>query len=135
MKMHSFPSRIQPTVSGRTRPGLRPSMGSEQPPPPWGGLLLDRTCPTPLEDAPLRKEMRGSEPEGRSVHRHALNRLFSKNAGKWQLRVSLRKEAGFSVGPRGGGMAQSPSGSTDAEPMNGADPNLLYGAYGSDDAE
>ena len=133
--MNSFPSRNQPTVSGRTRPGLRPSMGSEQPPPPWGGLLLDRTSPTPCEDAPLRKEMRRSEPDRRSVPRHALDRRFSRNAGERRRQVPLRKEARFSVGPRGGGMARSLVGPIDAVTVNGADPNLLYGAYVNDDAE
>lgn len=64
MKTSSFPSRNHCTVSARTRPGLRPSVGSEQPAPPWAGLLLDRTCPTPWGFAPLRKEMRRSELRG-----------------------------------------------------------------------
>ena len=37
--------------------------------------------------------------------------------------------------PCGGGMARSLVGPTDAVTVNGADPNLLYGAYVSDDAE
>lgn len=62
--MSSFPSRNHCTVSARTCPGLRPSVGSEQPAHPWAGLLLDRTWPTPWGFAPLRKEMRGSELRG-----------------------------------------------------------------------
>jgi hypothetical protein len=43
----SIPSRFQGTATVRTCSGLHPSMGSEQPAPPWAGLLLDRTCPLP----------------------------------------------------------------------------------------
>jgi len=39
----SFPPAGESTTAARTRPGLRPSMGSEQPAHPWAGLLLDWT--------------------------------------------------------------------------------------------
>jgi hypothetical protein len=49
MKASSFPWRIEGTATARTRQGLRPSMGSGEPAPPWAGLLLDRTWPLPWE--------------------------------------------------------------------------------------
>jgi hypothetical protein len=79
--------------------------------------------------------MRRFEPEERSVHRCALDRQFTRNAGERRRQVPLRKEAGLSVGPRGGGMARALVGPTDAVTMNGADSKLSYGAYVSDDAE
>ena len=44
------------TTSMRTRPGLRPSVGSEQSAPPWAELLLDRT-PSPSSNRSAKKEM------------------------------------------------------------------------------
>ena len=43
--MTGIPFVLERTRVSGTRPGLHPSMVSEQPPPPWAGLLLDRTRP------------------------------------------------------------------------------------------
>jgi hypothetical protein len=43
--MASISFMFQRTRVAGTRPGLHPSMGSEQPAHPWAGLLLDGTRP------------------------------------------------------------------------------------------
>jgi|OpeIllAssembly_1097287.scaffolds.fasta_scaffold97662_2 hypothetical protein len=48
----SFPPAGESTTAARTRPGLRPSLGSGQPAPPWAGLLLDGTCPQSSREPP-----------------------------------------------------------------------------------
>ena len=60
MANRPFPSRFQGTAAARFYQGLRPSMGSEQPAPPWAGLLLDRTCPLPSR-TPLKLGMGQNE--------------------------------------------------------------------------
>jgi hypothetical protein len=56
-KRCSFPLGLHGTAVTGTCPGLRPSLGSEQPAPPWAGLLLDRTRPLPWRICPAMREM------------------------------------------------------------------------------
>ena len=107
--MDSFPRRLERTTTVRTRPGLRPSMGFGQPALPWAGLLLDRTCPSSLEDAPPSKEMRWNE-------------LVPARRMCWVAMgsQSSSEEAGFKLGPRRRGMVPQ-----ETVPMNGAEPKSV----------